>query len=547
MKDKPFQSIPTLHTIFNKQFLLTACLALLTTAVSYGQRAAGKTLDLLITGAMVFDGSGKDSAQLDVGILGDRIAFVGNAQQNQIKAKKTINAQGLYLAPGFIDPHTHTDKYLNSKDAAERATLPFLAQGVTTVFAGSDGFGGSDIAKQLSAWDRNGIGLNAALFVGHGGVRKEVLGSKNVQPTPAQLEEMRQRVDRAMKEGAIGLSGGLFYAPASYAKTQEVTELAKVAAQYQGVYDTHMRSEGTGVLDAIQETLDIGTGSGIPVHISHIKVSGETNWGRSLEVIRMVENAQRKGQKVTANHYPYVASSTSLKATLMPRWAEDGGNKEMLKRLEDPKTLERIKKSLASKLDSTGRAERITLATPKNPELNGKSILKISQEWGVKPEDAVIRILKENPATSVISFSMSEEDVVRFMQQPWVMTGSDGGGAHPRTYGTFARKMGLYALEKKVMPLSQALHSATGLTATTFHIKDRGFIKEGFFADLVVFDPAWFRDNATFDQSTQLASGVHYVLVNGTVSISEGKYTGALAGKALRHAPANAPSPGKEK
>lgn len=540
-------AIHSLRTIFNKQFLLTACFLLIMAATSFGQSSVGKTLDLLIKGAMVFDGSGKDSAQLDVGILGDRIAFVGNAQLAQIKAKKVIDATGLYLAPGFIDPHTHSDRFLNSKDAAQRANLPFLAQGVTTVFAGNDGFGGSDIGAQLSNWDRNGIGTNAALFVGHGGVRKEVLGSKNVQPTPVQLDEMRKRVDRAMKEGAIGLSGGLFYAPASYAKTEEVTELAKVAAKYQGVYDTHMRSEGNGVLDGVKETLDIGEGSGIPVHISHIKVSGDANWGRSQEVITMLENALRKGLKVTANQYPYIASSTSLKSTLMPRWAEDGGSKEMLKRFEDPKTLEKIRENLASKLDNPDRADRIVLAAPLNAALNGKSILKISQEWGIKPEDAVIKILQEHPAISVISFGMTEEDVVQFMKQPWVMTGSDGGGAHPRTYGTFARKLGLYALEKKIITLSFAIHSATGLTATTFQVKDRGFIKEGFYADIVLFDPIRFRDNATFEQSTRLASGVEYVLVNGKLSISEGKYNGALAGKALRHAPKTPSSSVKEK
>ncbi len=518
-----------------KSFLITACYIVFSASFLIAQRGVGK-LDILIKNAWVFDGSGVDSVQQDVGIKGDRIRFVGKANKN-VKAKRVIDGAGLYLSPGFIDPHTHHNGRLLNENAETRAVLRCLKQGVTTIFMGSDGSGPLPIGETLDQWQKDGIGVNAALFAPHGSLRAKVIGYRNIGVSDEQIEKMKKLTEDAMKEGAFGLSTGLFYTPGFFSSTEEVIELSKVAAAYGGIYDTHQRDEGSqsiGVVNSVKEVLEIGEKANIPVHISHIKVSGMPSWGKSVEIIRLIEEAQQKGIKVSANQYPYLASRTSLSAALVPTWVRDGGAKAMKERFADSSLRDSILHGIAENIRMrTGTADKLFLSIRSDRFLDNKSLDEIARTWKLSPEESVVEILKKK-SPSVHSFSMTEDDALRFMKQPWVMTGSDGGGGHPRAFGTFARVLRHYALDKKYLSMAEAIHKSSGLTAETFKIKDRGLIKEGYYADVVLFDPKTIKDNATFENAEQLASGVEYVFVNGKMTIDKGEYTRVLAGRALR-------------
>ena len=495
-----------------------------------------KSLDYLIENAWVFDGTGGDSVQVDVGIYGERIAFIGDFE-DQVPVKQRIDANGLYLSPGFIDPHTHHTNRLNSANARTRAVLRCLTQGVTSIFIGSDGGGPLPLAPMFDQWETNGIGVNAAAFVPHSTLRREIVGYADVEATPEQLERMKNLVDLAMQEGAYGISTGLFYTPAFFASTEEVIELSKVVAKYGGIYDTHQRDEGSqniGLKNSVEEVIEIGEKAGLPVHFSHIKVDGPELWGSSKEIIDIIEAAQDRGIDVTANQYPYLASRTSLSAALVPSWARDGGSAAMRRRFKDPETRTKILSEIKETIKiRTGKPEGLYLSIPSDTSLNGKNIAEIAQAWKLSPEETVVRIL-EDKAPLVHSFSMSDEDVNAFMQKPWVMTGSDGGGGHPRAFGTYAKLLSTYALDKHVISLSRAIQRSSGQVAETFQIKDRGFIKEGYYADIVLFDPSKIKDRADYVKAARYPVGIPYVFVNGVLSIDQGKYTGGLAGKALR-------------
>jgi len=521
------------HTTMKKT-LIIVCLVMSTVPFLMAQRI-GKQ-DILIKNAWVFDGSGKDSVQLDVGIKKDRITFVGKADQ-KLKAKKIIDGTGLYLAPGFIDPHTHHNGRLMSEKAENRAVLRVLKQGVTTIFMGNDGSGPLPIGKTLDQWQKDGIGVNAALFVPHGTVRAKVIGYRNIGVSDEQIGQMKELVEQGMKEGAFGLSTGLFYTPGFFSSTDEVIELSKVAAAYGGIYDTHQRDEGSqsvGVINSVKEVLEIGEKAGIPVHISHIKVSGKPSWGKSVEIVRLMEEAQQKGIKVSANQYPYVASRTGLGSAIVPTWVRDGGSAAMKKRFQDETLRDSILKGITGLIQArTGTADKLFLSIPSDKFLDNKSLDEVAKAWGMSPEAATIEILKDK-SPSVHSFSMTEDDLLNFMRQPWVMVGSDGGGGHPRAYGTFPRVLRRYVLDKNVLSMAEAIHKSSGLTAQTLNIKDRGLIKEGYFADVVLFDPKTIVDKAEFGKAEQLAEGMEYVIVNGTLTIDRGEYTKALAGRTLR-------------
>lgn len=494
-----------------------------------------KEFDLLIRGAVVFDGSGGDSTWVDVGVRGDRIAYVGKLEE-PFRAAKVIDGTGLFLAPGFIDPHTHYASQLNHSNPTARAVLRALAQGVTTVFEGNDGSGPLPVGETLKKWEEQGIGPNAALFVGHNTVRRKVLGSGNVQPNAEELGEMKAIVEEAMQDGAFGLSTGLFYNPGNFAKTEEVIELAKVAARYGGIYDTHQRDEGSqniGVLSSSREVIEIAEKAGIPVHFSHIKVAGPAVWGKSSDIIQMVEEAHARGLNVTANQYPYIASQTGLHSALVPAWVLDGGVSAMRKRFRQPELRDSIIKGIHASIQArTADPARLVLSSS-DPELNGQSLADLAQKWGITAEEAVIKVcLTSTP--SLHSFMMTEEDIENFMRQPWVMTGSDGGGGHPRAFGSFARVVREYALTRGVISLSQAIHKSSALTAQTLQVKDRGWIKEGYFADLILFNPETYKAESTYENGEQLATGMEYVIINGQVVIEEGKYQNGLHGKALR-------------
>jgi N-acyl-D-amino-acid deacylase len=508
--------------------ILSALLILLVTSSSWAQ-----TLDLVIRNGSVLDGSGSPAQQVDIGIRGDRVVLIGkNLRQ---KASRVIDAHGLIVAPGFIDPHTHTFEDL-SNPATSRNDA-YLMQGVTTVATGNDGSSPLQIADALHKWAQQGIGTNAALFIGQGSVRSAVMGMSDAKPTSAQMDSMKALVDRGMKDGAIGMSTGLYYAPGSYSSTEEVIALAKVAAAAGGIYDTHMRDESTyniGLLASVQETIRIGREAHIPVMISHIKALGRDVWGQSPQVIALVDAARAEGVRVTASQYPYDASGTSVEAALIPRWAEVGGSAALLQRIGDPAVRPRLMAEMQKNLDRRGGPESLLMTASPDKEFTGKTLAKIAQERGVSPIEAALTIIQKG-GSDVASFNMQQTDIKNFMRQDWVMTCSDGSPGHPRKYGTFPEKLRKYVFDEHVITLPFAIRSSTSLPAETLGLKDRGLLKTGYFADVVVFDPKTIRARSTYEQPKLLATGVVYLLVNGQLAIDAGELTNAHAGRPLPH------------
>lgn len=491
-------------------------------------------VDTLIRGGSVIDGTGSPATTADVGITGDRITFVGDAATAKVQADRVIDAAGLIVAPGFIDPHTHADEDLF--DPRRNANLPFLTQGVTTVFIGSDGRSRIPLGKALQQLQTQGIGTNVASFVGHNAVRQAVMGSVDAAPTVEQLAKMKDLVRQGMSEGAIGLSTGLYYAPGSYAKTEEVIELAKIAAEFGGVYDTHQRDESSytiGLLGSIEEVIRIGREARIPVHISHIKALGADVWGKSGKAIEMINRARAEGVNVTANQYPYIASGTGLSAALLPRWAEAGGRQEMLKRIDDPAIRPKLIAEMEVNLKRRGGANSLMIRGGTDRSLVGKRLDEIAKMRGKSPVETALEIIKAGNA-GVTSFNMTEADIENFMRQPWVMTGSDGSGGHPRKWGTYPRKIREYVLNRKVISMERMIQASSLQVAETFHLSERGKLAEGWFADVVVFDPKIIADRSTYDQPELQAEGLRFIFVNGKLSVESGKYNGALAGRTLR-------------
>lgn len=491
-------------------------------------------VDTLIRGGGVIDGTGSAAAKADVGITGDRITFVGDATGANVQADRVIDASGLIIAPGFIDPHTHAAEDLSNPN--RKANLAFLTQGVTTVVTGSDGRSPLPVGKALDDWQRQGIGTNALMLVGHGSVRGKVLGADDVQPTAEQLTKMKDLVRQAMEEGAFGMSTGLYYAPGSFAKTEEVIELSKVVAEHGGIYDSHMRDESSyniGLLGSIEEVIRIGREARLPVHISHIKALGTDVWGQSKQAIELVNRARAEGVNVTANQYPYTASGTSITASLVPRWAEDGGTAQLLKRIEDPAVRPRLIAEMEKNLKRRGGANSLLITSAKNLSLTGKRLDAIASAWKKSPIDAALDIIKTGGA-SVASFNMTEADIEAFMKQDWVMTGSDGSGGHPRKFGTYPRKIREYVFNRKVISLERMIQASSLQVAETFKLKDRGKIAEGWFGDVIIFDPKTIADRATYEQPELQAEGFRFIFVNGKLAVDGGKYTGALSGRPLR-------------
>src|SRR5690606_22098879 len=406
-------------------------------------------------------------------------------------------------------------KDANPTEEAPNAVLPWLSQGVTTLFAGNDGFGSYKVGEKMTEFEKLGTGTNFYLFVGLGSVRRAVLGTMDVDPTEKQLRKMERLLDQGMREGAIGFSTGFLYLPQRFAETPEAIALAKAAAKYEGaVYDSHMRSEGSGLLKSIRETMEIGRESGMPVHISHLKASGRSNWGNSRAAIALVDSARSKGLNISANQYPFEASMTSLRANTIPGWGQEGGLKAMVKRLRDPELSKKIKDRLNNR--DADFAKNVVIASKAEGfgDINGKSLHELCQEWKVDVGELVVRLLLMEPGVSAISFSMDQGDIQNYMVQPWVMTGSDGGGAHPRTYSSFTKILEDYVLDKKLFSMAHGIHRATGLTAETFNIGDRGLIEVGRYADIILFDPDKLRAESTFKDPEAHSKGMEYVWVN---------------------------------
>jgi N-acyl-D-aspartate/D-glutamate deacylase len=494
--------------------------------------------DVLIRGATLYDGSGRPGAKGDLALRGKRIVAVG--QFGVAGRPRLIDGSGLIVAPGFIDLHTHSDTALTLP--ATRANLCYLMQGVTTVVTGNCGAGPTDVAGYFKTLEAAGVGSNVIHQVPHNAVRQKVLGNANREPTAAELKRMEVLVEQGMDDGAWGLSTGLIYNPGTYARTDELIALARVAARHDGFYASHIREEGPGVLTAIEEALTIGREAHLPVHISHLKANGRKAWGKAADEIALIAQARAKGQVVTADQYPYRASSTSLAAILVPPQFRAGDRKEFLARLDDAEQGPRIRRAIEERLGGRKGGKALHIAAyAARPAWQGKDLDAIATQEKRSLVDLVVEIERGGGA-SVVHFGMSEEDVRLIMKQPFVATASDGSSQvpsqtvpHPRSYGCFPRKIGRYAIADRVVSVEHAVRSASGLPADILRLTDRGYLKPGYYADVVVFDPERFRDVATFDQPHQYATGVRYLFVNGRLAIAEGKFTGVLAGKVLRH------------
>ncbi|OAI52365.1 N-acyl-D-amino acid deacylase [Planctomyces sp. SCGC AG-212-M04] len=517
--------------------------------------------DVLLKNALIVDGSGQPGAVGDVAIDGNRIVAVGEFDAGT--PLKTIDCKGLVVCPGFIDLHNHSDTQIVSPRT--RANMNFVLQGCTTVVTGNCGSGPVDAGKFLEKVDASGAGTNVAHLLPQGSVRNDVIGNNRRKASAEELEKMRSLADKAMRDGVWGMSTGLIYVPSSYADTAEIASIAEVVGRHGGVYASHIRGEGLELLKAIEEVLEIGRIGKLPTHVSHFKCSGKDAWGLARQAIALIEKARENGVVITADQYPYVASSTSLEATVIPTYAREGTTKDLLKRWDDPKIgptlIAEIQDSLNKKDD--GRLVRIARYSAK-PAWIGKNLYEIGQMEGKTPLQ-ITRIITENGGAGIVNFSMSEEEVRAIMQRPWVATASDGRAdlpsidkPHPRLYGTFPRKIGYYAIRERVVPLEQAIRSSSGLPADIFGFSNpdayrqgprseernrapnagelpRGYLKVGMAADVVVFDPKKFIDTATFDEPDQYAIGIKHMWVNGVLTVRDSQPTGALGGVALRH------------
>ena len=506
--------------------------------------------DLIIRGGKVVDGSGNPWYHADIAIKNDRIAEIGQLSNHE--AKRVIDAHGLVVAPGFIDPHTHALRGIFEVPNAESALL----QGVTTLTEGNDGSSPYPIDRHYADIDNLRISPNWAVFVGQGTIRQRVIGFGLRKATPDEMERMKQMVRDAMEQGALGISTGLFYVPGSFTSTEEVIELSKVAAEYNGIYISHIREEAAQLIDSVQETIRIGEEANIPVQITHHKVIGVENWGASIESLRLVDEARKRGVDVTIDQYPYTASQTSINA-LIPQWAQAGGREEMLSRINSAETYSTIKNEVVAKiLYDRGGGDPKNVFISRNswdPDMAGKNLAELAIDAGLEPTpenaaDVVFDIIRGGGATAVYH-AIGPEDVDRIMQHPATAIGSDGpvgvfgeGAPHPRQYGTFARVLGLYVRERKILSLEEAIRKMSSQSARRLGIHDRGLITKGYFADIAIFDSDEIVDKATFENPHQYAIGTKFVLVNGTVVVENGQHTGARPGRIL-HGPGYFPGP----
>jgi N-acyl-D-amino-acid deacylase len=505
---------------------------------------AQPAFDVLIQNGRVMDGSGNPWLRTDIGIRDGAIAAIGQLKGAQ--AGTVIDAADRIVAPGFIDVHSHAAEGITRP--ALRQAQPLIAQGITTIVGNPDGGGPVDLAAQRKELEAGGTGPNVALLIGHGRVRSAVMGGANRAPTPEELDRMRALVRTAMEQGAFGLSSGLFYTPGSYAKTEEVIELTKVAAQFGGLYTSHIRDEADyniGVVAAVQEVIRIAEEAGTIGIVSHAKALGPDNWGLAHAIVQRITAARERGVQVFADQYPYEASSTSLRAALLPDGvptptSEQLANVDALTG-EARAVFERAERVATENLRRRGGAAAILIAHYRpEPAFEGKSLEQIASAKKQSPVRAALELIaRQSP--SIVSFNMSEDDIAVIMRQPFTMTSSDGGlvamgegKPHPRNYGTFARKLQRYVRERGTITLEYAIRSMTSLPAAVFGMKDRGVIREGAAADIVIFDRARVVERSTYVDPHQLAEGMAYVLVNGQAVIADGKFTAAMPGKVLR-------------
>lgn len=517
---------------------LAGALLTATFARAAAAQAPSRALDVLITGAMVYDGSGVPGRTADVGMRGDRIVFVGRAPAG-VTATQRIDAKGLIVAPGFIDPHTHTYEGLPRLSAERRQNASSLMQGVTTVVLGADGRGPVDVTRVLDAAERDGLGTNAYVMAGFGTVRSRVMGASSAAASRTQVDSMRALITQAMREGAYGVGSGLFYAPQSYANTDEVIAVVSAAKPFGGVYDTHQRDESSysiGLLASVRETIKIGCESGLTANVGHIKALGVDVWGKADSVLRIMREARARGCTVTADQYPWTASGTGLSAALLPRWVQAGGRDSMLMRMNNVDERETMLVEMRDNLRRRG-GDSTLLLTGGNltaQQYVGKTLKAVAAERGKTAVQTAFEMIRDGFDMSVASFNMTERDIETFMRDPYVMTSSDGSDGHPRLYATYPRKIRRYVLDKPVITMQRMIAASSGQVARVYGFVDRGALRAGAFADVIVFDPKTIREEATYTEPTKLATGMRWVFVNGKAAVADGKLTGAMSGRALR-------------
>ena len=545
---------------------------LLFSFISTSTTASAPQYDLLVKNGLVIDGSGRPGYRADIAIKGDRIAAIGKLKN--VRGAREIDATGMAVAPGFIDMLGQSETYL----LIDPRAMSKVMMGVTTEVTGE----GESIApindrlikeqedfnrrfKLTIDWrtldeyftrlERQGSGVNLATFVGATQVREYVVGYDNRPPTSAELEQMKQLVAAAMKDGALGVSTSLQYVPARFARTDEIVELAKVARQYGGIYATHQRSEANALDESLAEVFQIARQAKIPVEIWHLKTAYKKNWGRMPEVLAKIKDARAAGLDITADIYPYIAGSTSLSACLPP-WVLEGGTEKMLSRLKDMRIRQQLKKEITTDVKDweniylgSGGASGVLIGSVVNRDLEalqGKRLSQIAEEQGKEPLDALFDlIVADHGQTGAIYFMMSEDDMRAAMRAPFVSFCTDSGArandgplagakSHPRGWGSYPRILGRYVREERLLSLEQAIHKMTGMPAKRVGLRDRGLLRAGSFADITIFDPKTVIDRATFEMPNQHPDGINYVIVNGQLSVDNGKRTSALAGRALR-------------
>jgi dihydroorotase/N-acyl-D-amino-acid deacylase len=517
---------------------LLAALVMLTSLASQGA-----PYDLLLKNGRIVDGTGAPWFTGDVAIRGDSVVRIATGITEP--AARVIDVTGSVIAPGFIDIHTHARRGIMAAPTAPNYTR----QGVTTVMEGPDGSSPLPLAPFLAQLEKLGTSLNIGSFIGQGSVRSSVVGDVDRAATPEEIQRMSALVEQGMKDGAFGLSTGLFYVPGTFTPTREVIELARTAARFGGIHESHQRDDAAKLLESVNETIAIGEKGGLPTQISHAKVIGVANWGRSADMLALVDAARARGVDVTIDQYPYTASSTSITAALIPAWVLEGGREATLARLKDPGSREKAKGGIALMIrDERGGGD------PKNvqfascgfdPALAGTTLADLTIKRGKAPTirnaAEVVMWIVEQGGCQGIFHAMSERDLVRIMRHPATMIASDGevpvfgrASPHPRSYGTFARVLGVYARDKKVLTLEDAVRKMSSAPAARLGLTDRGVLRPGMKADIAVFDPATVRDTATFEKPHQYAAGFSHVVVNGQIVFENGEMTPARPGKVLR-------------
>lgn len=548
--------------------ILILCLNL---SFSFAQGKLSNEFDVIIKGGTVYDGSGNPPVKADVGIKGDTVTKIGNLGKS--KAALVVDATGMAVAPGFINMLSWSTETL----IVDPRSMGELKQGVTTqIFGEGNSMGplndrmkkqGQDdqgdikyeikwttLSEYLQFLEKKGVSQNVASYIGATTIRQYVIGDEDKQPTPAQMQQMRELVRTEMKAGALGIGTSLIYPPAFYAKTEELIEMCKVAAEYKGKYISHMRSEGNQLIQAVEELLRISREAKIPAEIYHLKAAGKDNWPKMDQVLAMVEKARKSGMKITADMYTYPAGSTGLDASLPP-WAEDGGYPALFKRIQDPETRKKILAEIRTPTDkwenlylAAGSPDKVLLVGFKNEKLKpltGKTLGEVARMRGTDPENTILDlILEDQSRIGTVYFLMSEDNIKKQIKYPWVSFGSDAesqapegvflkSSTHPRAYGNFARLLGKYVRDENVITLQEAVRRLSGLPATNLGLDRRGFLKAGYFADIVIFDPKTIADKATFEKPHQYAVGVRDVFVNGIQMLKNGEHSGKFSGRAL--------------